>query len=280
MKILMNGLIILMIVSVLFAGCIQEKIPGEQSSNKTRAINYIENRQPLITKGDFPNFDLIQHIYFVTSDNLTVSLYTESSHRSFIVNGSEDIPEGFRVYGSSETYNSSQGYLLLQYKVFDDNERLNDSMNMTIVDYVRSGFVPKVLNGSKYTQRIFVLESTVENINKRALEDINNKINATNETDVTNITRIKNIAKNMTLSDKDKNVNMTYILFGYGTLIGRIGVKDSKDKSLNQSLKILDIVLERLRVGTKNVTMNTSMFGSTENASNMINISNKNNAER
>lgn len=279
MKKLMNGLIVLIIVSVLFAGCIQEKIPGEQSSNKTRAIKYIENRQPIITRTDFPDLHLIEHVYFVTSDNLTVSLYTESSHGSFIVNGSTEIPEGFRVYGSSETYNSSRGYLLLQYKVFDDNERLNDSMNMTVVDYVRNGFVPRVLNNSKYTQRIFVLESTMENINKRALENINNKINATNKTDVTNITKIKNMEKNLTLSDKDKDTNVTYVLFGYDTLIGRIGVKDSKDKSLNQSLKILDMVLEGLRVGTKNVTMDTSMFGSMGNASNMMNVSNKNNTE-
>lgn len=260
MKTMVNILIILMIASVLFAGCIQngETLKG-QSLNNTRTIKYIENREPLITKADFPDFNLLEYVHFVTSDNLTVSLYTETSHGGFIVNGSEQIPEGFRVYGSSEAYNSSQGYLLLQYKVFDDNDRLNDSMNTTVFDYIRNGFLSKSLNNSKYTQRIFILESSMENINNRTTKN-NINTNATNGT--TNVTKMRNNI------DKDKDINVTYILFGYDTVLGRIAVKDYKDKSLNESLKILDIALERLRVGTKNVSMNVSMFGNMTNMGN------------
>lgn len=285
MKILIKGLIVLMIVSVLFAGCIEKKeeVKG-QSLNDTRTIKYIEDRQPLITKEDFPDFGLVEHVHFVTSDNLTVSLYTEASHGGFVINGSDNISEGFRVYGSSETHNSSQRYLLLQYKVFDDGDGLNDSMNITVIGYIRDGFTSKVLNDSKYVQRMFILDSSVENINNRKLENINKIINAmndTNGTNATNITRLKNIAKNLTLSDKDKNMNITYILFGYDTIIGRIAVKDSKDKSLDESLKILDITLERLRIGTKNVTMNTSAFRNMDAGNKSINGTNKiNNTNR
>jgi hypothetical protein len=216
-----NKLLVLMVLlSALSSGCIfepQEKLLPVNYDQKNITINYVVTTS-ILDKNDFPDFNLKDHIYFVFPENLSLTLDTESSHGTGTVDASSEIPNGYRIYGSEEAYNSSKRFMLLQYKVFDNGDRLNDSMNLTVTDYVNHGFKSKILNGT-YKGRIFALE---------------------NET---------------------KDMNITIILFGYDTIIGKIGVQDYKDKSLNESLKILDIVQDRLKINTKQVQV-SNMFGS------------------
>ena len=217
-------LMILLTISVILAGCIdkpQEQLLPENYKENLITVKYIENSGSILTKEDFPGFELIDSVRFISPENISTTLETESVHNTLVINESDEVPTGFRQYGGSEGYNSSDRYLLLQYKVFDNNEKLNESMNLTAHNYIKNGFRPKALNGTNYTQRIFVLQSGVAN-----------------RTDM----------------------NITMILFGYDTILGKVGVQDSKDKSLEESLRIFDIAIDRIKVGKKDV-IKTTMFG-------------------
>ncbi len=223
-------LIILLIISGILAGCVDN--PGERLLSKntieTTTVKFIENQDPLLTKSDFPDFELIDHTYFITPENLSLTLETEAFHGAGIINASEGIPKGYRLYGSAETYKSIDRYIIVQYKAFDNSENLNDSMNETVFDYINAGFKPKRLNAAVSDKRIFVLESNVTN-------------------------------KSANRSD----MNVTVILFGYDNVLGKIGVQDSKDKSLNESLMILNIVPDRIKIRSKEVIAEKkSMFDS------------------
>jgi hypothetical protein len=214
-----NKLLVLMVLlsSVLLSGCIfepQEKLLPVNYDQTNITIKYVVTSS-ILDKNDFPDFNLKDHIYFVYPENLSLTLDTESLHGTGAVDATNEIPKGYRIYGSEEAYNSSKRFILLQYKVFDNDGRLNDSMNLTATDYINHGFKSKILNGT-YKGRIFALE---------------------NET---------------------KDMNITIILFGYDTIIGKIGVQDYKDMSLNESLKILDIVEDRLKINTKQVQVSNT----------------------
>lgn len=217
-------LIILLTISVILAGCIdkpEEKLLPANYKENLITVKYVENSGSILTKEDFPGFELIDSVRFISQDNISTTLETESVHNTLVINASDEVPTGFRQYGGSEGYNLSDRYLLLQYKVYDNNEKLNESLNLTAHNYIKNGFRPKALNGTNYTQRIFVLQS-----------------NVSGRTDM----------------------NITMILFGYDTILGKIGVKDYTDKSLEESLKIFDIAVDRLKVGKKEV-VKTTAFG-------------------
>lgn len=216
----------IIILSVMLAGCISEKLPENATSDteKKITIKYVD-RNPIVTDKDFPDFKLLDRIYYVAQENLTTSLEIEGIHRESSINDTQNVPDGYRIYGLSEAYNSSEDadnydrYMLLQYKVFDSNEKLNDSINLTIINYVRAGFKSKVLDNetlknASYKGRVFIFES-----------------NITNRTDA----------------------NVTIILFGYDTILGKIGVQDSKDRSFTEALKMLGMVFDRLEINTKRV---------------------------
>lgn len=209
--------VLTIILSVLFAGCVFEK---QDTTEEKITIKYV-NSDPIITKNDFPDFESLDRIYYIAQDNISVSLEVEGMHRENIINASSKIPEGYRIYGISEAHNSSKDikgydrYILLQYKVFDSNEKLNDSMNLTAFEYARNGFKSKILHNTTYDEKIFIFES-----------------NVTNSTDI----------------------NVTIILFGYDTLLGKIGVQDTKERSFDEAIKILDMTLDRLVINTKEVT--------------------------
>ena len=213
----------IIIISAILSGCVfkpEEKLLPANWDKDNLTIKYTDNRNTIITKEDFPDFKLVDHLYFITLKNVSLTLETEGSHRSGSANASDinisdEIPEEYRLYGESESYNSNNRYIFLQYKVFDKDTRLNDSMNLTAYDYIKNGFQPVLLNNASYKGRVFILE------------------NATNIT----------------------GMNRTIVLFGYDTVIGKIGVQDYKTKSLNESLRILNFVYDRLRVSTKNVTI-------------------------
>jgi len=211
-----NKLVVLILLIIILSGCISGKQPKNNiGQDRYIKIKYIEKNNSIITGEDFPDFKLIDRIYYISRENISLTLQTEGSHGSLIINDSDNVPEGYRVYGVSEAYNSSGRYMLLQYKVFDSDERLNDSVNVTVFDYIKRGFKHRLLSSHNvYKGRIFILES-----------------NATNRTDM----------------------NVTIVLFEYDTIVGKIGVQDLKDRSLNESLKILDRVFEKLKVNTKEV---------------------------
>lgn len=215
---------ILLTISVILAGCIdkpEEKLLPANYKENLITVKYVENSGSILTKEDFPGFELIDSVRFISQDNISTTLETESVHNTLVINASDEVPTGFRQYGGSEGYNLSDRYLLLQYKVYDNNEKLNESLNLTAHNYIKNGFRPKALNGTNYTQRIFVLQSGVAN---------------------------------------RSDMNVTMILFGYDTILGKVGVQDSRDKSLEESLKILDIAIDRIKVGKKEV-VKTTAFG-------------------
>jgi len=231
--------IAILVISAILTGCIfkpEEKLLPEGYDKKNVTAKYIDSSGPIITAQDFPEFKLLDHIYLAAADNVSLTLNSENAHGTSVVNSSDDVPEGYRLYGSSEAHNSSQRYLLVQYKVFDYNEKLNESINITVYDYINNGYrsIPlsntslnsTSLNSFYYKGRIFILESNITNRNN------------------TN----RNIA-NRTYND----MSVVVILFGYDTVIGKIGVQDYKNKSLNESLKILDLLSDRLKVNTKQV---------------------------
>ncbi len=209
--------IIILVVSAILSGCIfkpEDKLLPENYNKETINAKYLENKDPIITSQDFPNFKLLEHVYFISPDNVSLTLQSESVHMSGTINDSEEMPKGYRLYGGSESYNLSNRYILLQYKVYDSNESLNDSMDFTIGGYIKGGFKSKVLKNVSYKGRVFVFERNVAN---------------------------------------SSDMNVTVVLFGYDTVLGKIGVQDTRDESTNEALKILDMVMERLKVNTKKV---------------------------
>lgn len=224
-------MLLIVTILVILSGCIyDDKQPKNNivEDEKYITVKYIDKGN-IINPEDFPDFKLIYNIYYVTPENISLTLQTEMGHGTLAINGSNDVPQGYRIYGSSEIYNSSERYLLLQYKVFDNDEDLNGSIDVTVDDYVQNGFELKSYNNSynnSYKGKISILES-----------------NVTNSTDM----------------------NVVIILFGFDTAIGKIGVRDHKDLSLNESLKILDMVSDGLKINTKDVKsekMNTSRLSS------------------
>ncbi len=207
----------------MLSGCIdtgfESKIDtaGELVPEKLIKINYVDN-DTILNGEDFPDFKLMDNVYYIAPENLSLTLETEMGHGVYEIDANTTILPGYRTYGESEVYNSSENnsserYILLQYKVFDNNESLNDTIDMTARDiYAKRGYRYKPLN-STYG-RVVMLES-----------------NATNHTDM----------------------NIIIVLFGFDTVIGKIGVQDLKNKSLNESLKILEIVFDRIHVRTKEV---------------------------
>ena len=238
--------IIILIISVVLAGCIykpKEELLPEGYNKEVITINYIENRGPMITKQDFPDFQSVGHDYFISQENISLSLNSESVHGTYIINSSDEIPEGYRLFGGSEIYNASKRYILLQYKVFDQNESLSNSMDVTTNGYVEQGFRTKILNNSAYKDnitskgRIILLE----------LNDINTtNISTTDRSNTTN-------GSNTTRANIAPDMNVVIVLFGFDDIIGKIGVQDYKNRSLDESLAILDIVYDRLKIGTKQV---------------------------
>jgi hypothetical protein len=227
------------IFSIILSGCITEPLPENITKTKESIkIKYLDGN-PIITKEDFPDFDLLDRVYYIARENLTVSLEVEGSHGEIVVNNTKDIPTGYRIYGVSEAHNSSKNmsntnnqnnknekydrYLLLQYRVFDSKEKLDDSLNLTVSDYAQKGFKHRLLNNGnndsnnkKYKGRTFIFES--------------NEINRTDS-------------------------NITIVLFGYDTVLGKIGVRDSKDRSFNEAIKILDLMFDRIKIKSKDVEM-------------------------
>lgn len=227
------GPIIILVISAMLAGCIDKTLPVNNTGNDSEVlvINYIDDTS-ILTKEDFPDFEPMIHEYAIASENMTVTVNTEGSHSTYLVYAGEEIPDGYRIYGSSESYNSSEyinksldknvsknvteRYILLQYKVFDDDKKIDYLLNMTVSTYTKSGFKSKVLNNTNvtYKGRVFILEST-----------------------------------------NDVGMNRIIILFGYNTVIGKVAVQDYGDRSLEESLKILNIAFDRIKVNTKNVSI-------------------------
>ena len=215
-----NKLILLILmISIILSGCINtgtETTSGVNTNaipEKVVKAHYVD-QNTILNAEDFPDFKKIDNVYYVAPENLSLTLETEMGHGVYEIDANTTNMQGYRVYGSSETYNYDTRYLLLQYKVFDTNQDLNETINMTAEDvYIKQGY--KYVNIDKsYNNRVVVLESKV-----------------TNHTDM----------------------NVTIILFGFDTVIGKVGVQDYSGKSLGESLKILDIVFDRLKVKTKDV---------------------------
>ncbi len=235
-------LILLMLtISIILSGCVNlgndEKI-DVSIPEKTVKINYFEKNR-IINEEDFPGFELVENVYYVTSENLSLTLEAETGHKVYEVDENVTIPPGYRIYGGSESYNLSRRYIFVQYKVFDKNDSLPDTINATAEDvYIKHGY-KYVPVDNEYKGTRVVLESDVPN-------------------------------------STDKNRIM--ILFGFDTVIGIVGVQDSKDKSLDESLKVLDIVSNRLNIKTKEikVTKMSTIRSSNSNSmdSNMSNMSN------
>lgn len=210
-----NKLIVLVLMMlVISSGCLRTGTEVKINTTvKLMTINYIDKNN-IINGEDFPDFKLIGSTYYITPENLTLTLETETGHGVYEMNANTDVLKGYRLYGGSEAYNSSKRYIVLQYKVFDSNESLNDTIDMTAEEiYIKNGFKYKPVNNT-YKERVVILES-----------------NVTNYTDM----------------------NVIVILFGFDTVIGKIGVQDYNNKSLNESLKILDTVFDRIKVKTKEV---------------------------
>lgn len=211
-------ILLVLAISIIWSGCINTGVkPTGNITEKFIKINYID-KNTIIKGEDFPDFKLVHNVYYIAPENLSLTSMTEMGHGVYEIDPNTTIISGYRIYGGSETYssreNSSKRYMLLQYKVFDSNESLNYIIDMTAENiYIKNGYKYKSINNT-HTGRVVVLES-----------------NVTNHTDM----------------------NVIIILFGFDTVIGKIGVQDSKDKSFSESLKILDIAFDRLKVRTKEV---------------------------
>lgn len=215
-----NKLILLILtISIILSGCINtgtETTSGVNTNpipEKVVKAHYVD-QNTILNAEDFPDFKRIDNIYYIAPDNLSLTLETEMGHGVYEIDANATPLSGYRVYGGSETYNSDKRYLLLQYKVFDTNENLNETINMTADEVYRKQGYKYVNIDKSHNGNIVLLESKV-----------------TNHTDM----------------------NVTIILFGFDTVIGKVGVQDYSNKSLDESLKILDIVFDRLKVKTKDV---------------------------
>jgi hypothetical protein len=213
--------LMMLAVLIILSGCIntdtKDNTTGQLIPEKMLSSHYVD-RSTILNGEDFPGFKLENNVYYISPENLSLTLETEVCHNVYEMNSSAEIMPGYRIYGDSELYsskeNSTERYMLVQYKTFDNNESMADTINMTAEEiYVKHGYKHVSISRS-YNENVVVLES-----------------NVTNHTDM----------------------NVTIILFGFDTVIGKVGVQDSKDKSLNESLKVLDIVFSRIHVKTKEV---------------------------
>ncbi len=223
----------ILIISLVSSGCIfkpQEKLlpPGFDQQNMT--IKYIENGT-ILDKNEFPGFNLSAHIYFVSPDNMPMTLDTEGSHNMNAVDASIQIPSGFKIYGNGEAYIAmSQRFMRLQYKVFDNDYMLDDLLNTTVLNMTSKGFISKKANGT-YKGRVFVFENNT------------------------------------------KDISTDIVLFKYDTVIGMIEVRDSGNNSINESLKILSNIQNKLKVNEKQIQI-PNTFLSHQNSGVMPNSTN------
>lgn len=232
-------MLLILTISIILSGCIdlgnnsKDNVTGEHIPEKLVKINYVD-QNTIIKAEDFPGFKLVNNIYYVAQENLSLTLEAESGHGIYEIDSNVTIPSGYRIYGGSEAYSLSERYILLQYKVFDKNDSLADTINMTAEEiYIKHGY--KYVSVDKnYKGTMVVLES-----------------NITNSTDT----------------------NVIIILFGFDTVVGKVGIQDSKDKSLNEALEMLDIVSNRLNIKTKDVEV---VKLSTIRSSNTSNITSNN----
>jgi hypothetical protein len=206
------------IISIISSGCIKTNVqPLGNVTGNLMKINYMD-KNTIIKGGDFPDFKLADNLYYIAQENLSLTPEAEMGHGVYEMSPNATTPQGYRIYGGSEAYNtrenSSLRYMILQYKVFDNNASLDAIINNTAVDiYIKNGYKYKSINNA-YKGTVVALES-----------------NVTNHTDM----------------------NVTVILFGFDTIIGKIGVRDYSNKSLNESLQMLSIAVDRLKVRTKDV---------------------------
>lgn len=217
-----NRLILLVlaisIISIISSGCIKTGVePLSNVSGNLMKINYMD-KNTIIKGEDFPDFKLADNIYYIAPENLSLTPEAEMGHGVYEMNPNVTAPQGYRIYGGSEAYNTSDNsslrYMILQYKVFDSNASLDAILNSTATDiYIKNGYKYKPIN-TVYKGTVITLQS-----------------NVTNHTDM----------------------NITIILFRLDTMIGKIGVRDYSDKSLSESLKMLGITEDRLKVRTKEV---------------------------
>jgi hypothetical protein len=228
---MLKEMLAVLIVSVILSGCVsifkpQDQLLPQGYDQMNVTIKYIKNGT-VLDKNSFPGFNLTEHIYFVTPDNLPITADTEMSHGMSPVDASVAIPSGFRIYGDEEaytcnsTYNntSDQRYMRLQYKVFDNSSSLDNLLDRTSYSKLNAGFKSVKVNGTgTYKGQVYALE---------------------------------NSSRNMTID---------MILFKYDTVIGMIGVQDYKDRSLNESLKILDIIQKRVKINEKQVQISNTFF--------------------
>jgi hypothetical protein len=213
-------ILLILTMSIMLSGCMDMGTKNNTDQlvpGKMVNAHYID-KHTILNREDFPGFKQVNNVYYVAPENLSLTLETAMGHGILEMNESADVLPGYRIYGSSEAYNLSENskerYILVQYQVFDTNESLDDTISMTAEDiYVKHGYKHVPMNNT-HNGNVVILES-----------------NITNNTDM----------------------NVTIILFGFDTVIGKIGVQDFKDKSLSESLKILDIVFNRINVKTKEV---------------------------
>jgi hypothetical protein len=238
-----NKLIFMMLtISIILSGCIdigtKDNTTGQLVPGKMVNAHYV-NKSTIVTGEDFPDFKLVNSVYYIAPENLSLTLETEVGHNVYEMNSSTEPMPGYRIYGGSELYsskeNSTERYMLLQYKTFDNNESLADTINVTAEEiYIKRGYKYVSINNT-YNGTVVVLES-----------------NVTNRT----------------------STNVTIILFGFDTVIGKIGVQDSKDKYLNESLKMLGIVFNGIHVNTKEVkAAKLNLIRALPNETNMSNVS-------
>lgn len=235
-------------ISIILSGCVdtgvvtKDNATGGLLPGKFVKANYFD-KGPIINEGDFPGFKSVYDMYYIAPENLSLTLETEMGHGVYEMPANETAPAGYRIYAGSEAYNLSDRYILLQYKVFDSDGSLNDTIAMTAQEmYIKNGY-KRVSIDKTYKGNVVVLESS----------------NATNVT----------------------GMNVTIILFGFGTVIGKVGVQDSKGKSLDEALKILDIAFNRIHVKTKDVeavklsTIRSSNVSSQGNMSSNVSQNNR-----
>jgi hypothetical protein len=210
-------IMLVLIISIMLSGCIRTNVePNVPSIGNLMKINYMD-KNTIIKGTDFLDFKLADNLYYIAPENLSLTPEAEMGHGVYEMNPNATTPQGYRIYGGSEAYNTSDNsslrYMLLQYKVFDSNASLNDIINSTATDYTQNGYEYRSI-GSPYKGTAVMLQT-----------------NVTNHTDM----------------------NITIILFGFDTIIGKIGVRDYNNKSINESLKILGIAENRLNFRTKEV---------------------------
>lgn len=233
-------ILLILAISTILSGCIDMGQKGNATEKltpeKMLKVNYVD-KHTILNGEDFPGFKPVYNVYYIAPENLSITLETAMGHGILEMEENAEILPGYRIFGGSEAYNLSENskerYILVQYQVFDTNDSLSDTINMTAKEnYIWAGYKYVPINDTR-NRNLIVLES-----------------NVTNHTDM----------------------NVTIILFGFDTVIGKIGVQDFSDKSLNESLKALDIVFDRLEIKTKEVK--AAKLGSFRKMPNVTNTSN------